>query len=185
MNRKIFALVPCLALALAGAAVADELDNPTYTNWAQFKPGAMVEYKSVSDVAGNKTETIIVYTLKEVTAEKAVVEMKTTMMMAGQKFEQPPMPLEHPAKVQNQPQPEGEQMKVEQKEGSESIDAAGQKWDCKWYETTSDQNGMKTTSRTWTNDDVPGTLVKSVTNVDGAMKMTTETVLVSVKAEKK
>ncbi len=181
MFRKF---LPCLALVLAASAFADEIENPAYENWAQFKVGAMVEYKTVSDVAGNKTESVITYTLLEVTDEKAVIEMKTSTIMAGQKYDTPAVKMEHPAVLEATPEGTTEQPEVEQTKGEESIDAAGQTWATTWYESATDQNGMKTTSRTWTSDDVPGTLVKSVTNIDGAMKMTTEMILVTIKAEK-
>ena len=42
------------------------------------------------------------------------------------------------------------------KEGEETIDVAGTKVACKTYETTTDANGMKSVTKTWISNDIPG-----------------------------
>ena len=43
---------------------------------------------------------------------------------------------------------------------------------------TTEQNGMKTTSKTWTSDDVPGSVVKIESESSGSMTSTTKMALV-------
>ncbi len=183
MHRSMLALAAC-ALFPATALADDLVDNPTYQSWARFAVGATVEYRTVSDTAGNRSETIMVYTLTSSTAEKVVVEMKTTTIMAGQKYEQPAMPMEYAAKIEATAL-ESNDPNIEKSEGSESIEVAGKKYDTKWYEVKTAASGMTTTSRTWMSDEIPGSYLRSVTKMEGPMTMTSETVLVSVKASAK
>jgi len=143
--------------------------------WGSFKAGSMSKLKSVSEmeVAGNKmkTETTMTYTLKSVSADEAVVEMETvTPNVPPQKMEQK-FPLKAP-----EVKGTGEAPKV--KTGSEEIEVAGKKFKCTTSEVDSEANGMKTSTKTWMSDDVPGHLVKSVTKMSGATSGTTTMELV-------
>ncbi len=179
----------CLAyvMVLPAFAAEESIDNPTYLSWAKFKVGAQVRYRQEMDMAGNKTESEIVYSLVEITPEKAVVEMKVATIIMGNKTEMPATKVEYLAKVPktNLPQaaaPET-QIKSDSKQGDEEIDVVGKKMKCHFIETTTEQNGGPIVSKIYTSDEIPGTLVKSVTNMEKPMKITTTIVLEEVKTE--
>lgn len=183
MHRSLFALA---ALAVVSAAHADDLvDNPAYQSWARFQVGATVEYLTVQDAAGNRSETKMVYKLIESTAEKVVVEMKMSTVMAGQTYDQPAMPVEYLARMKASDLEAAKDPNVETSEGTESVELGGRTYDAKWSETRSNANGMTTTSRTWMSDEIPGTFLKSTMKIEGPMNMANDTVLVSVQASAK
>lgn len=183
----------CLFIALAtGLAVAQApkptgkmLDNPLYKHWKQFKPGTSVTLESVSKVAGTENKSEMTYTLIEVKEDKAVVEMKTTTFAAGQKFAQPGIKQDVAAKIPEYKTDAAEQ-KVDHKttNGEETIDVGGKKVACKWTQVVMKQNGMNTTTKTWTSDDVPGMTAKSETTMSGQMAMKTTMVVKSMTVKK-
>lgn len=171
--RNILAVAVVLA---CGSAFAEQIDNPQYTAWAKFKPGTSVTTQMQSDMGGSKTEIETTMTLVEINADKAVVENKSTMNMAGQKMDMPAQKTDVPAKIDKPATPPGgEAPKADVKESSEDVDVAGKKVTCKVVEAKTTANGMNMQSKTWTSDEVPGHLVKSETTSDGAMKGTTST----------
>ena len=90
-----------VSFSLAGAARADDTmgDNPAYQSWAKFKPGTMVTYSVDANTAGNTSSTQITQTLKDIDADKATIEVKMSMVMAGNKTDLPAMTHEIPAKI--------------------------------------------------------------------------------------
>ncbi len=162
---RIVAKTSALAVALIfGAAVlsAGQASKTADKHpWAGFKPGSWVKIKSttLTDVAGNKMSTITEtkMTLLEKTADKVVLENEMTMM--GQttktKFE---MPLTGPKAAATPPAKAG----VVPKLGSDTVTVAGKSLACKTVEMEMETGGMKIQSKTWTSEQVPGALVKSV-----------------------
>jgi hypothetical protein len=157
---------------LASAAVCeDTVDNPAYKMWASYKPGAMVRMQLTGTITedGKSTPTKIgtVLTLKEVTAEKVVVESVIETEKDGQTSTQT-VTKEYPAKVSreaaSQPAtPAGATVTVKG-EGDEQILIAGRKFKAHWVEkqiTTPDK--VESTSKVWTCPDVPGGVLKMVT----------------------
>jgi hypothetical protein len=159
------------ALALASMAA----DN---TGWNNFKPGAWVKLKSTSDmtVAGHKntTSTEMKETLVSKTADKAVVETETTMMGNTTKTKAE-IPLTSNAKGTTTQNPA--------KMGNETITVAGKTFKCKTFETQSEANGMKTSTKTWMADEVPGGMVKSESTTTGSMTMKSTMEVVDFKAQ--
>lgn len=172
----------------ASPGYAQQEDNPLYKHWAQFEPGSYAVVKMITDAAGNKTEMTTTQTLKECTPEKAVIEVKTVMMMSGQKIEQPPTDMEIAAKIPKQ-DVKGEAPEkdpnTEVKEGTEEIEIAGKKIKAKWTETKSKQGEMVTTMKVWTSEDVPGQTVKMTSTTTGPIEMKTESELVKFEAKKR
>lgn len=160
----------CLWMVLAALwlpAAGDKVDNEEYKAWADAKVGTWCKFKMVSEAAGTKTEMEISAKLLEKTDEKLVLEMKTVMVIAGNKTEMPAQKKEIPAKI-DKIEPEGEGMKPKTTEGDEEIEVAGKKLKCHWVETVTEIEGMKTTSKTWKCKDVPGGMVKMTTKAVGA-----------------
>ncbi len=169
-------MVKIVAIALCCAMMQD-VDNAEYKNWAQFKAGTWVKTQMVSEAGGNKTEMMTTTKLISVDADKAVVESTTDMKMMGQDIKGQPMKRDVPAKVKK-----GEPAKDAPKpeEGDEDVEVGGKKLKCHWTKTVSEAGGTTTTTTVWTNNDVPGTVVKM--SMDGASKM--ESIVVEYKVEK-
>lgn len=166
--RSMVAVTFALAF-LAASAFAEQMDNPQYKQWAAYKPGTWVTMKTVSDTAGNKMEMQATTKLMEVTAEKAVLEVSQKMKVAGNDMDMPAQKMEVPAKIEKPVTPENTQKPdVKTTEGSEELTVAGQKCKCKTTESTMKMGDTTTVSKTWTCDDVPGTIVKMQSKSEGA-----------------
>lgn len=127
--------------------------------WGSFKRGSYTKMKSVSEVeiAGNKTKTEITmtYTLKDLTADEAIVEMETALANLPPQKQEMKFPLKAPERkgAADAPKP---------KTGSEEIEVAGKKLKCAWTETEVEEGGAKTVSKVYTSEEVPGFTVKTV-----------------------
>jgi hypothetical protein len=134
-----------------------EAAKPTKHAWGSFKAGSFVKLKSVNEmeIGGSKktTETTTTQTLKDVTADDAVVEKETAIDKAPatkMEVKYPLRPLES-GRVGDAPKP---------KTGSEEVVIAGKKMTCDWTETETDINGAKTVTRIYTNPEIPGFTAK-------------------------
>ena len=139
--------------------------------WGSFGKGSMAKLKSVTEAAGTKSESTMTYTLTDLTADEAVVEMEMAMTGFTNKT-----PMKFPLKA-----PAGDGKAVEgpkPKTGTEELELAGKKLKCTWTEMDTDANGMKTNSKTWMCDEVPGNMVKMVSKSTGAATSTTTMELV-------
>ncbi|MCX5683086.1 MAG: hypothetical protein NT049_05300 [Planctomycetota bacterium] len=174
-------LVVSVVLAM-GAAVCyaeDMVDNPAYKLWASFKAGAMVKSEMNTTAGEMKTQIEQTQTLKEVTPEKAVVEIKMTMLMSGNKTEMPANSIEIPAKIEKgklAAKPD-----AEVKEGAEAIEVAGKKLQCKWTETKMKQGEMTIMSKVWTAAEIPGSVAKMESKTEGTVKSETTMKIVEYK----
>ncbi|MGO9095731.1 MAG: hypothetical protein ACLQGV_10955 [Bryobacteraceae bacterium] len=145
--------------------------------WGNFKPGSWTKLKTTSDttVAGHTTSMSIEtkMTLVSKTADKAVVETETTMMGNTTKAKAE-IPLKSDAKGTAQTPP---------KMGSETITVAGKTFKCKTFEIQSEANGMKTSTKTWIADEVPGAIVKSESTSTGSVSSKVRMELEDFKAQ--
>jgi hypothetical protein len=127
--------------------------------WGSFKKGSFTKMKTVTemDIAGtkNKSELTMTYTLKDLTADEAVVETEMVMANVPPQKSEMKMPLKAPEgkATGDAPKP---------KTGTEEIEVAGKKLKCNWTEMETDAGGTKTVTKVYTNEDVPGFTVKSV-----------------------
>jgi len=187
--KKVLWMVAVLGMAASFALGEDMVDNPAYKQWSAFKVGTMVKQASttVMTVADKEmtTKTTITTTLKELTPEKAVIEMVIEMDMNGQKTAMPAQSTTIPAKVAKdaatQPAaPPG--VKVTEKgKGDEEIEVGGKKYKCHWVEMEMTSDQFSTTSKTWTCADVPGGTVKMVSETTKPMKSKTTMEMVEFK----
>jgi hypothetical protein len=139
--------------------------------WGSFKKGSFVKTKMVNEmeVAGKKiqTETTTTETLKDVSADEAVIEVERTAANQTTKTERKePLKAAAGGVPGDAPKP---------KTGSEEIEIAGKKLKCDWVETETDVAGAKTVSRVYTNPDIPGFNAK-ITVKSPTMSMTQEVV---------
>jgi hypothetical protein len=173
-------LAVCLLTPVSRAAAADEelVDNPAYKSWSEHKVGSAVTYQSNTVIGAQTIKTEISQKLVELTPAKAVVEVSVKIDIPGAQAP-PAQKTELAAKVKKSEATVGklpEGMKGEMKEkGTEKIDVGGKSYTCKVVEFSGEQNGVKTQGKSWTSDQIPGTLVKMETtaNVGGQDMKTT------------
>ncbi len=189
MRRILFpisaAAAVVVALAVASPARAETIDNPAYKTWAGQKVGTVVTVKMVTESGATKSDASLTYTLTEMTAEGATVEMVTTVTTAGMEFKTPAQKVEV-KKVVELPagrgkdhfdKPEG---LVEQ--GTETVKIDGVEYKTKWTTTKTNVGGTEMEAKMWMSDDVPNMLVKleSKAKIMG-MVSTANMTLVSIK----
>ena len=104
MKSLSFALI---AAILAGAGPQETLvENPEYKGWVGQKPGAWVKYSVETDTGGRKAPSTMILKLKEITADKVVLEQVSIMEVGGRQVETP-MTRTVPAKVREGTNSEG------------------------------------------------------------------------------
>jgi hypothetical protein len=145
--------------------------------WGSFKKGSFVKSKMTTqmEVSGSKvnSETTTTETLKDLTADDAIVETERVAANQPATKTDVPHPLRSPdgAKVGDGPKP---------RTGSEEIEVAGKKMKCDWTETETDINGAKTVTRVYRNEDIPGFTAK-MTMKSPTMSVTQEVLEFSAK----
>ena len=168
------------------ACGAEQIDNPIYQNWAQFKPGSFATLKSATKMGDMSVESKITQTLKQVTDEKVIIEMEMVTLAAGQEMKMPARAMEHLAKIEKVEEEPAEAVEpVKLDEGAEELTVNDMKIKTKWVKTEFTQDDTTIVSTVWTSDDIPGQAVKMVSETKGPMTSTSETILVDFKAEKK
>lgn len=150
-----------IALALAVLwPLSQEKDNPQFTYWAAWKPGAWTKSKMEMEQNGQKVDMQITAKLLEVFPDKLVVESSGVMKIKGQEIPSPSRKQEIKLK--------DEKMGKIEKEGDEDVEIAGKKLACHWVEFTQDQQGKKMTARIWLAKEVPGGVAKTEMYLDGS-----------------
>jgi len=178
MTKLALALV---AAALSVAAVQDEMiENPEYKGWKGQKAGAWVKYNVDTDAGTMKMASTMTFKLKEMTAEKAVIDSVTVMEMGGKKVETPSTrPV--PARVKKGTNSEG--AKYEKTgEGDEEIEVKGEKLACHWAEMKVEAKTGPSTIKIWTNDKIVGGAAKLIMSFEKPQKMTMTMTAVDWKA---
>jgi hypothetical protein len=158
-------------LFAALSAFAADVKHP----WASFKPGSYAKMKTTTMAGPSKTTTEMTQTLVSVDANNAVVETETKAM--GQTMKNK---MNIPLKATGTATPTQAKAPVMV---NETITVAGKALACKCFETESNQNGMKTTTKACTSDAVPGGAVRMTSKSTGAVKMETVTELVEFAAK--
>ncbi len=170
-------LACALFLVLVPATRADEPGpavNPVYRSWARFKLGASVTYRSVTRQKTASTEMSLTYTLTDRTPERVVVESVVRMTVNGKEVTMPASRLVNlkssgasaPGKVGASP-PSKQAGLIG--EGTETLPIAGRTIATRWTKVKARSETAENVIQTWSSDDVPGGLVKSVTTVPGSV----------------
>jgi hypothetical protein len=148
--------------------------------WGSFKVGSFVATKSTTAAAGYKMATEMKTTLTALTADKATIEIETTVAGHTTKTTTD-IPLTAAAAT---PAPTGSAStpQADVKTTEETITVAGRNLNCKVTTATAETGGMKSESKTWMSDEVPGFLVKSVVKSSGAASSETTTEVTDFKA---
>ena len=172
-------LMPSLkivALLAAIAAPADEVEGPIYKSWASHEPGTAITIQTVTEAKGRTVETTMTDRLVSVDARKVVVERTirsesdgAMSEIAPQEFEYQRMfPLLPGVKAEDVGKPKGVIAS-----GTETIEVAGEDYEADWYETAGTTEAGPSKTKTWVSDDMPGKLLKSVSEVPATGKTTT------------
>lgn len=184
----ILSLVCCVVTSVGFAQ--DEILTP-YENWSQFKPGSFVTYKMSTETAGITTKTEITHTLKEVAADKIVLETKSVTETMGMKVDGPVVVLEIPKDGAMPADMTGgvdtytivsEGSTVEKKEGT--IKVKDTEIDAMMIQVEAQDITGNTVVTLWYSPEFPGNTIQSKTEVKGPAAMTTEMMAIDFKVVK-
>ncbi len=163
MRTIVLSVIAVLMMGVAAQAADEMVDNPTYQHWAKFKPGAFVKLQQTMTQGGQKMQMTVTQTLKELTPERAMVEMAGSMDMGGVQQQMPARTMPIPAKVPKARVPATQPLegKTQVSQGDEELTVAGKKVKCHWFEgKMSSPEGGAFSGKTWVNPGVPGNMVK-------------------------
>jgi len=154
---RICVIIALVAAFTASASLAEQIDNPMYGYWSHFKPGSILKTTTYSDAAGQKSTMDTVSTLLEVTPDKITVQTDVQVTAGDQKMKQRTRKQDVPAKIDQRPDASAI------KHSTESITVAGKTYPCQVSEET--REGM--VIKTWTNDQIPGGVVRAEMHSEG------------------
>lgn len=185
MSSRIAAWL--VAVVFSTPALADTMDNPVFASWAKMREGSSVTMKMTSEVAGQKTESTMTSTLTKLTADVATVEMVTVTKAAGQEFRNEPIKIDNKKVVELPPGKKKEDFAKPEgfvDQGEETLKIGDKTYKTKWVRVKIEKDGSVYEGKTWSCDDVPGTMVKMETKSSGGgVNATTSLVLVEVKSK--
>jgi hypothetical protein len=162
------------------APAAEMVPSPQYTSWAKQKPGTVVTMQSNLNAAGMAMTMDLTQTLKEVTPDKAVVEVAMKMNMGGMNQENK-QTNEIAAKVAK-----GHEVIPADFEGTakqvanEKITVNGKAYDCQVYEISGDTPQGKSAGKLWHTPEIPGGMAKMEMKTEGQMAGTMTMTVVKI-----
>lgn len=184
-------LDPILALSfmvlVPAIASADEsIANPEFASWSKFKKGTSVTLKMTTMAAGMNSETTVTTTLIEAGADKLVIETTSVAKVAGMVIKSPPFKRDVQKTVMvpkgvKKEELQGGKPPGTTQEGTETLKVAGSEVKTKWYKYQSEAGGIKSDSKMWMSEDVPGLMVKMESSTAGAIATTMKMELVEIK----
>jgi hypothetical protein len=173
-------LLVSVALLLQNSSIShaqEEVENPVYSNWAVFKPGTTVSYRSITETPELKSVQEYSLTLKSVTKDKLVIERILTVVMEdGTRMDYPAMTSDNPrtyklpkgAKRPDPAKPAGVK-----ETGEEELEMLGEKIKTKWYKAVSKVEAGDTFTQSWTSAEIPGGLVKAINETPATKSVNT------------
>ena len=149
--------------AIAGDKDDEMVDNPMYTAWAKFKPGATATLSENTKYSGDTNPVpdhkVITYRLVSVSPEKVVVSAVTVEQEALGTVESAPTRHTYPAKLKKsylaQAAPE-----LQATKGEETITWKDKEIKCKTLSGSYKKEGEEVEFKFCINDSVPGGFVK-------------------------
>jgi hypothetical protein len=165
-------------------ATWDTVDNPQYTAWAGYKPGATAVHRSVTQSGENKTVTTRTYVLRERADDHVAVEMHAvTNRFDGVVLDNPPETFTHARTLKLPPniskEKFGKPVSADE-HGFEVVTVAAGTYKCRKAKLKDRSEAGESLTDTWTSDDVPGRFVKSHTVIP-AITQTVRVELIEVK----
>jgi hypothetical protein len=139
------------------------LDNPMYTGWAGFKPGATATVVEKTTYSGDTNpipdQKVITYTLVSVSADKVVVRAVVVERELLGTVESAPTKHTYPAKLKKSylavAAPD-----LNAKKGEETITWKGKPIKCHTLYGSFKKEGEAVKFKAWINDNIPGGMVK-------------------------
>lgn len=176
---RIIALV--ILLNCAQLQAADQVEHPAWVNWSKFPVGTRVTMRSVTKIKGMVTATVDTTTLLTKKDDKAVV-IRKSFAVAGEPKPNPEDYVETTIKRYFPLLPGADPAKVGKPAGSDEngsgkIELLGKTYETEWYESRATTEAGPATTRTWISLEIPGQIVRSVTEVKAAGKSTVEEVV--------
>lgn len=150
--------------------------NPEYAAWAKQKPGAWVKW-SVETTGAMKVASELTSRLKELSAEKAVLEETAVLSTGGDPHVATRVV---PAKIRKGQTAEGDKFTV-QKEGEETLTIKKRELKCRWAELRLTERPGRSV-KIWRTDEIVGGVARTVTKHDEAATMTLTMTVVDWKA---
>jgi len=159
LKRAVLLSAMGMSLVVISSARAADDANPRYTHWSRYKVGSNTTMvANVSTPQGMTINMEMKRTLKELTDDKAVIEVVSSTEVMGQS---------HPGKPHDEIiQAKKAENDAYKEVGHETVEAAGKSYDCTVIEATQTvpagpggrpQEGK---AKVWVTDDVPGGMVK-------------------------
>jgi len=185
--KKMILATMVIGMTMSVALCEDMVDNPQYKSWSAFKVDTVLKMQMDTATTVGETEMVtkmtMTSTLKELTADKAVIEVVTEMDMNGTKTAMPAQKQEIPAKVAKVADSQPAGVKITKKgEGDEEVAVGDKKYKCHWVENLMTSDQMESTSKVWTCSDIPGQTVKMVSETTKPMKSKTTMEVTEFKA---
>jgi hypothetical protein len=154
----------------------EEIPNPLYQNWADFPVGTVVKFRDLHQHENNRTESIKVLKLVELTADLAVVEEQiTTVYPDGRKDENPPMRHEHGRLARvlkgTDPKSVGRGGKPLE-EGTETLNTPLGELPTSWYTFKGRVDAGEIHHKVWNSKAVPGGVVRVESRVPAINSLT-------------
>jgi hypothetical protein len=172
------------APATAPAPAAEMVTSPQYTSWARHKPGTTVTMKSDVNTGGMAMTMDLTQTLKEVTPDKAVVDVAMKMNMGNMAPPESKQTNEIAAKVAKgheviPPDFKGTARQV----ANETLQIGGKSYDCVVYEIAGESEEGKSTGKIWHTTEIPGGMAKMQVKIEGQAPTAMTMNVVSVDAK--
>lgn len=162
------------------SVLAEDVENPTYTNWAKHGVGTTVTVRSVVRFKDQKTESTTKTTLKRKDEKSLTLESVTTSDATGQVVKNDP--VEQIVKRSFPLFPGVDRTKIGRpqgimEQGVEKVEILGKVYDAEWYVTKATTEAGPSRTRTWISMEMPGQILKSITEVESAGKKVTDEVI--------
>lgn len=160
---------------------ADQVEHPAWVNWSKFPVGTRVTMRSVTKIKGMVSSTVETTTILTQKNDKAVV-IRKSFAVAGEPKPNPDDYVETTIKRYFPLLPGADPSKVGKpaavaEAGAAKIDLLGKTYEAEWYESRATTEAGPATTRTWISHEMPGQIVRSVTEVKAAGKSTVEEVV--------
>ncbi|AWM37472.1 hypothetical protein GobsT_45590 [Gemmata obscuriglobus] len=143
-------------------------ESPVYKLWAKFPVGSRVVQRTTTENEDNKTEktvTTISYTLKQKTDEFIVVESQATTTHYTGRVETNPASETKTRKMFSLPPGVKQPEPKKAEEGAENLTVAGKSYKATWTREKGFTEAGDSFTQTWSSDEVPGGLLRSVSKV--------------------
>ena len=180
-----FSVGAWLLVSVTMQVVVDErgmVENPIYARWKNFAVGTEVHYLQHTQAPGAAERRLVIYRLLSRSDEQLTVEIRTRLegadattesvrqQVSKRWFRLPPgVDAKQFGKPSNQ-----------SREGQEDVEILGRKLKTRWTVSQVRVEAGITETKTWTADEIPGGLVRSVSTT-AAVKSTTTVELLELR----